>query len=45
MKNTEISIISNASLANQIIYKTNLNDVNNFVKDNEVKPPSIIIIK
>ena len=44
-KNTKISIISNASLENQIIYNTNLKDVTNFVKDNEVKPPSIIIIK
>lgn len=44
-KNTKISIISNATLDNQIIYSTNLKDVTNFVKDNEVKPPSIIIIK
>ena len=44
-KNTKISIISNATLDNQIIYNTNLKDVTNFVKDNEVKPPSIIIIK
>ena len=44
-KNTKISIISNASLENQIIYNTNLKDVTNFVKNNEVKPPSIIIIK
>ena len=43
--NTKISIISNATLDNQIIYNTNLKDVTNFVKDNEVKPPSIIIIK
>ena len=44
-KNTKISIISNASLENQIIYNTNLKDINNFIKNNEVKPPSIIIIK
>jgi uroporphyrin-III C-methyltransferase len=44
-KNTKILIISNASLENQIIYNTKLKDVINFVKDNEVKPPSIIIIK
>ena len=44
-KNTKISIISNASLENQIIYNTKLNDVTNFIKDYEVKPPSIIIIK
>ena len=44
-KNTKISIISNASLENQIIYNTNLKDVTNFVKNNKVKPPSIIIIK
>ena len=44
-KNTKISIISNASLENQIIYNTNLMDVTNFVEENEVKPPSIIIIK
>ena len=44
-KNTKILIISNASLENQIIYNTNLKDVTNFVKDNKVKPPSIIIIK
>jgi siroheme synthase len=44
-KYTKISIISNASLENQIIYNTNLKDINNFIKNNEVKPPSIIIIK
>ena len=44
-KNTKISIISNASLENQIIYNTNLKDVTNLVKNNEVRPPSIIIIK
>jgi len=44
-KNTKVSIISNASLENQIIFNTKLKDVTNFVKDNEVKPPSIIIIK
>ena len=44
-KNSKISIISNASLENQIIFNTNLKDVTNFVKNNEVKPPSIIIIK
>lgn len=44
-KNTKILIISNASLENQIIYNTKLKDVINFVQDNEVKPPSIIIIK
>ena len=43
-ENTRISIVSNASLENQIIYKTKLKDVTNFVKINEVKPPSIIII-
>ena len=44
-KNSKVSIISNASLENQIIYNTNLKDVTNFVKNNKVKPPSIIIIK
>jgi uroporphyrin-III C-methyltransferase len=44
-KDTKISIISNASLENQIIFNTNLKDVTNFVKDNDVRPPSIIIIK
>ena len=43
--NTKISIISNASLEKQIIYNTKLKDVTNFIKENEVKPPSIIIIK
>ena len=44
-KDTKISIVSNASLENQKTYITKLKDVTNFVKDNEVKPPSIIIIK
>ena len=43
-KNTKISIITNATLENQVIYNTKLKDVTDFVNDNEVKPPSIIII-
>ena len=35
-KNTKISIISNATLDNQIIYNTNLKDITNFVKDNKL---------
>jgi len=43
-KNTKISIITNATLEKQVIYNTKLKDVTDFVNDNEVKPPSIIII-
>ena len=44
-KNTPILIVSNASRENQIVYKTKLIEVDKFIANYKVKPPSIIIIK
>ncbi len=43
-KNTRVTIISNSSLNNECIYKTNLKEVPKVVNKSGVRPPSIIII-
>ena len=40
-----VSIIKNASLKNQKIYKTNLKNCSSFIKKNKITSPAIIIIR
>ena len=40
-----VSIIKNASLVNQKIYKTNLKECSSFIKKNNISSPAIIIIR
>ena len=40
-----VSIIKNASLVNQKIYKTNLKECSLFIKKNNISSPAIIIIR
>ena len=44
-RDTESTIVSNSSLNNQSIYKTNLEKISQLVDKSPIHPPSIIIIK
>ena len=41
----KVSIIKNASLSNQKIFKTNIRNCATFIKENKITSPAIIIIR